>query len=106
MNYYSETDSHIKDYSKVLLLLLNYVTKKDLKYATGFDTSNLAAKREFTALKTETDKLDIDELVNIPNDMKYSKTKVNDLDVDKPKNVLVYLKKFSDVIVNDVKKTE
>ena len=44
MNYYPETDSHIKDEVKVVLDLSNYATKKELECATGVDTSGLAAK--------------------------------------------------------------
>lgn len=32
------------------------------------DTSNLAAKRNFVTLKAEVDRLDINELVNVPTD--------------------------------------
>ena len=42
---------------KVLLDLSNHATKKN--YATGIDTSNVAAKKDFIALKAEVDKLDI-----------------------------------------------
>ena len=36
--------------------------------ATVVDTSNIAAKRDFFALKAEADKLDINVLVKIPTD--------------------------------------
>ena len=45
MSYYPEPDSHIRDKIKGVLDLWNYATKKELKYATGADTSNLAAKK-------------------------------------------------------------
>ena len=45
MIYYSELDSYIKDKVKVVLDLSNYATKKELEYATGIDTYNLAAKK-------------------------------------------------------------
>ena len=38
-----------------------YVTKKKLEHATGVDTSNLAAKSDFIALKAEFDKLYINK---------------------------------------------
>ena len=60
MSYYPEPDSHIRDKVKVLLNLSNY--------PTVVDTSNLAAKGDFVALKAEVDKLDINELVNVPTD--------------------------------------
>ena len=54
------------------------------------------------ALKAELDKLDINSLVNVPNSLNNSKTKVNDLDVGKMKTVPVDLKKLSDVVANEV----
>ena len=66
MSYYPKPDSHITDKVKVVLDLSNYATKEKLNDATGFDTSNLAAKSDFIALNTEVDKLDINKLVNVP----------------------------------------
>ena len=37
--------------------------------ATGVNTSDLAAKKDFIVLKAEVDKLDINKLVNIPTCM-------------------------------------
>ena len=45
MSYYPEPDSHIRDKVKVVLDLSNHATKKELKYATIIDTSDLAAKK-------------------------------------------------------------
>ena len=59
MIYYSEPDRHIGDKFKVVLDLSNYATKKKLNNATGVDTSNLAAKRDFITLKAEVDKLQL-----------------------------------------------
>ena len=42
---------HVRDKVKVVLDLLNCATKKTLEDATGVDTSNLAAKTDFIALK-------------------------------------------------------
>ena len=67
----------------------NYATKKELEHATGIDTSDLAAKKDFIALKAEVDKLDINELTNVPTSLNNLKTKVNDLDVGKLKTVPV-----------------
>ena len=75
MSYYREPDSHIRDKVKVLLDLSNYATKKELEHATGVDTSDLAAKKDFIALKAEVDKLDIFELVNVPTGLNNFKTK-------------------------------
>ena len=51
MSYYPESASHIKDKVKVVLDLANYAIKKELHHATSVDTSNLAAKKHFIALK-------------------------------------------------------
>ena len=39
---------------------------KKLDHATCLDTSNLAAREDFIALKAKVDKLDINKLVNVP----------------------------------------
>ena len=82
--------------------LSNYTTKKELDYVTGVDTSDLAVKKDFIALKAKVDKLDINKLVNVPTSLSNLKTKVNDLDVGKLKTVPVDLKKLSDVVDNEV----
>ena len=81
MSYYSEPDSHIRDKVKVVLDLPNYSTKKELDHASGVDTSDLTAKKDFTALKAEVDKLDINKLMNVPTSLNNLKTKVDDLRV-------------------------
>ena len=55
MNYYPEPDSHIRDKVKVVSDLSHYATKKKLDHATSIDTSDLAAKKDFNALKAEVD---------------------------------------------------
>ena len=57
MSQYPELNSHIIDKVKVVLDLSNYAAKKELDHATGVDTSDLAAKKYFIALKAEVDKL-------------------------------------------------
>ena len=106
MSYYPETDSHIRDEGKVVLDLSNYTTKKGLDHTTGVDTSDLAAKKDFSALKAEVHKLDINKLVNVPTSLNNLKAKVDDLDVGKLKTVSVDLKKISDVVDNKVVKTQ
>ena len=64
MTYYPEPDSHIRDKAKVVLNLLNYFTKT-IKCATGFDTFDLMAKKDFIALKAEVHQLDINKLVTL-----------------------------------------
>ena len=56
----------------------NSATKKELDQATGVDTSDLAARKDFIALKAEVDKLDINKFVNVPTSLNNLKTKVDD----------------------------
>ena len=72
----------------------NFATKKELEHATGIDTSNLAAKKYFIALKAEVDKLDINKLTNVPTSLNNLETIVDDLDVGKLKSVPGDLKKL------------
>ena len=83
--------SHIRHKVKVVLDLTNYATKK-LKDATGVDTSNLAVKSDFIALKADFVKLDINKLVNVPTSLNNLKAKVYDLVVGKLRTVSVDLK--------------
>ena len=65
--------------------LSNYATKADIKNVSHVDTSSFALKINLANLKTEVDKLDIDKLLPVPND----------------------LSKLSNVVKNDaVKKTD
>ena len=51
MSYYPGSDSHIRDKVKVWLDLSSYAAKKELGHYTDIDTSDLAAKKDFIALK-------------------------------------------------------
>ena len=82
----------------------NYATKKELYHATGVNTSELYAKKDFIALNTEVDKLDINELVNAPISLNSLKTKEDDLDVGKLKIVPVDLEKLRYVIESEIVK--
>ena len=84
----------------------NYATKKELDHATGVDTSGLAAKKDFFALKAVVDKQDINKLVNVPTSLSNLKTDdlVDDLDVGELKTVPVDLKKLSYEVDNEVVK--
>ena len=65
--------------------LSNCATKTDLKNVSHVDVSSLALKKKLASLKTEVDKLDIDKLTPVPNE----------------------LVKLSNIVKNDVvKKTE
>ena len=70
---------------KVELDYSSYATKTNLKNVTHVYVSNFASKTNLASLKTEVNKLDIDKLTPVPND----------------------LAKLSNVVKNDVvKKTE
>ena len=60
---------------------------KKLNNATCINTFNLAAEKDFIALKVAVDKIDISELVNVLTSLKNLKTKSDDLDVGMLKNV-------------------
>ena len=49
--------------------LSNYATKADIKNISHVDTSSFALKANLASLKTEVDKLDIDELVPVSVDL-------------------------------------
>ena len=49
--------------------LSNYATKADIKNILHVDTSSFALKTNLANLKTEVDKLDIDKLVTVPDDL-------------------------------------
>ena len=60
--------------------LNNYATKTNLKNVTHVDVSSFASKTNLASLKTEVDKLDIDKLVPVPNDLaKLSNVVKNDV---------------------------
>ena len=52
----------------------NYATKNDLQNVTHVDTSRLAIKTNLASLKTEVDKLNIENLAPVPVDL----SKLND----------------------------
>ena len=89
MSYYPDPDSRIIDKVKFLLDLSNYATKKELEHVANFDTSDLAAKNIFIALKAEVDKLIINKLVNVPTGLSDLRKKIHDLDIGKLKTVPV-----------------
>ena len=47
----------------------SYATKTNLKNVTHVDVSSFASKTNLANLKTEVDKLDIDKLAPVPNDL-------------------------------------
>ena len=54
---------------KLELDLTIYATKTDLKNITHVDVSSFASKTNLTALKTEVDKMDVDKLKTMPDDL-------------------------------------
>ena len=54
--------------------LSTHATKDDIKNITHVDTSNFALKTNLSNLKTEVDKLDIDKLGSLPNNLSNLKT--------------------------------
>ena len=62
-------NSHFGDSIKVKIDLTNYATKTDIKNISHVDTSSFPLKTNLSSLETEFDKLYIDKLVPIPNDL-------------------------------------
>ena len=62
MSEYFPKPNSLEANVKVELDLSNYASKAGLKNATGTDTLNFAKKTDFANLKYDVDKLDIDKL--------------------------------------------
>ena len=54
---------------KVELDLTNYATKTDFKNITHIDVSSFARKTNLPALKTQVDKIDVDKLKTVADDL-------------------------------------
>ena len=80
--------------------LSNYATKADLK------NTKFAKKVDLANLKSNIDKLDIDELKNVPTNLSNLESKVDKLGVDKLVHVPVDLSKRSYVVKNDIVKKD
>ena len=91
---------------KVELDLSNYVTKAELKNATGVDTSKLAKKVDLANLKSNADELDVDKFKNVPANLSSLAIKVDKLHVDKLVPVPIELSKINDALKNDVLKND
>ena len=61
----------------VKLDLSNFVTKTDIKRATGVDMSNVATKSDLARLKAEIDKIDVGKLKTVPVDLSKLSNVVN-----------------------------
>ena len=68
MSYYSPHKSSSNNI-KVELGLRNYAMKDDVKNITHVDVSSYATKTNLAALKTEVDKIDVDKLKTVPDDL-------------------------------------
>ena len=68
---------------KVKLDLANYATKDDVKNITHVDVSSYASKTNLAALKTEVDKIDVDKLKTVPDDLAKLTNVVNNETVKK-----------------------
>ena len=68
MSYYAPYKSSSNNI-KVKLDLSNYATKDDVKNITHVDVSSYATKTNLSALKTEVDKIDVDKLKTVPDDL-------------------------------------
>ena len=69
--------SHMNHLVEILMLRWIYLImqkKADIKNITHGDTSNFALKTNLANLKTEVDKLDIDKLKILPNNLSNLKT--------------------------------
>ena len=89
--------------------LSNYATKTNIKNISQVDTSSFTLKSNLASLKTEVDKLNIDNLKSLPNKLINLKSKVDKLNIDKLAriSISVDLSKLSNVVmIEDVKKTE
>ena len=62
-------NSYFGDSIKVKIDLSNYATKADIKNISHVDTSSFTLKTNLANLKTEVDKLDIDKLKPLPDDV-------------------------------------
>ena len=91
---------------KVELDLSNYVTKAELKNATGVDTSKFAKKVDLANLKSNADELDVDKFKNVPANLSSLAIKVDKLHVDKLVPVPIELSKINDALKNDVLKND
>ena len=91
---------------KVELDLSNYATKAILKKCNRCWYIESCLKNYLANLKSDTYKLDIGKLKNVPSNSSNLKSKVEKLDADKLVPVPVDLSKPKDVVKNDVVKKD
>ena len=88
--------------ANVNLHLSNNTAKADLKKSTEVDTSDFSRKIDLVNIKSDVDKLDVDNLKNVPTNLTNLKSKVGKLDVGKLVPALADLSKLSNVVKNNV----
>ena len=88
--------------ANVNLHLSNNTAKADLKKSTEVDTSDFSRKIDLVNIKSDVDKLDVDNLKNVPTNLTNLKSKVDKLDVGKLVPALADLSKLSNVVKNNV----
>ena len=76
------------------------------KNSTVVDTLKFAKKSGLNNLKSDADKLDIDKLKNVPNNLSNLNIKLDQLDVDRLGPLLIDLSKLSNVVKTDVVKKD
>ena len=106
MSEYFPKPNYLKANVKVELDLSNYATKADLKNVTRVHTSSFAKITDIANLKSDVDKLDIDELKNVPSNLNNLKSKVDKLDIGNLETTPVDLSKLRNVTKNDVTKKD
>ena len=67
--YFPKPDEPCGGDINVKVDLSNYATKTGLKNVSHVDISSFALKSNLANLKTQVDKLDIDKLTPVPNDL-------------------------------------
>ena len=80
-------------FQNVKVGLSNYATKRDIENISHIDTSSFALKTNLANLKTEVDKLDVDKLKPLPDDVSKLSTVVTNEVVKKTD----YNSKISDI---------
>ena len=83
-----------------------YVTKTYLKNATAVDTLAFAKKTDLGNLKSDVDKLNIDQFKNIPSGLSNLKSKVDKLDIGKWVTTPVDSSKLRNAVKEDVVKED
>ena len=78
--YFPKLDEPFGGDINVKIDLSNYASKTDLKNISHVNVGSFALKSNLANLKTEVDKLDIDKLATVPNDLaKLSNVVKNDV---------------------------